>query len=223
MEVDHVAALASLATRTRSVSQTIKLGAVWGLGHTLTLLLCGGIVLVTDSVIPERLAQLLEFAVGIMLVLLGLDVLRRVITQRLHFHVHRHEEAALIHLHAHSHAGDQGPHDPRFHIHEHPQGLRLRALLVGMMHGMAGSAAIILLTLESVRSIASGLVYIVLFGLGSIIGMALLSVIIVIPLRYSEAALSRVHNGLKVFIGIATLGLGGMLMYQIGVVERLLF
>ena len=193
IEADHVAALATLATRSQSLAQTVKLGAVWGLGHTLTLLLFGGLVLALDLVMPERLAQALEFAVGIMLVLLGLDVLRRIARERVHFHIHRHADTG-VHLHAHSHAGDTAPHNPQHHEHGHPRELRVRALLVGMMHGMAGSAALILLTLETVVSPGVGLLYIALFGLGSILGMALLSVVIAIPLRYSESGLTLAHN-----------------------------
>jgi len=87
---------------------------------------------------------------------------------------------------------------------------------------MAGSAALILLTLETVRSVPLGLAYIVLFGAGSIIGMALLSAIIAVPLRYSAATLTRVHNGLKALIGGATVALGAMLIYEIGIVDGLL-
>ncbi|MGH8516794.1 MAG: urease accessory protein [Panacagrimonas sp.] len=218
IEADHVAALATLATRSQSLAQTVKLGAVWGLGHTLTLLLFGSLVLALDLVMPERLAQALEFAVGIMLVLLGLDVLRRIAGERVHFHIHRHAES-IVHLHAHSHAGDTAPHNPEHHEHGHPRALRLRALLVGMMHGMAGSAALILLTLETVVSPGVGLLYIALFGLGSILGMALLSVVIAIPLRYSESGLTLAHNTLKTLVGLATVALGGAMIYEIGAVQ----
>lgn len=221
MEADHVAAVATLATRGRSVGQTIRLGAVWGLGHTLTLLLFGGIVLTLDSVMPRQLAAGLELAVGFMLVILGLDVLRRMIRDRVHFHVHRHADD-VVHLHAHSHADEHTPHDPGLHAHGHARSLDLRALFVGMMHGMAGSAALILLTLETVRSLPLGLAYIIFFGVGSILGMALLSAIIAIPLRYSASALTRVHNGLKALIGGATVALGAMLIYEIGIVDGLL-
>lgn len=221
MEADHVAAVAALATGGRSVRQTMRLGAVWGLGHTLTLLLFGGIVLTLDSVMPRQLAAGLELAVGVMLVLLGLDVLRRMIKDRVHFHVHRHADE-VVHVHAHSHADEQAPHDPHLHTHSHSRGLNLRALLVGMMHGMAGSAALILLTLETVRSLPLGLAYIILFGAGSIFGMALLSAIIAIPLRYSARTLTRVHNGFKALIGGATVALGAMLIYEIGIVDGLL-
>ncbi len=220
-EADHVAALATLATRSQSLAQTVKLGAAWGLGHTLTLLLFGGLVLALDLVMPERLARGLEFAVGIMLLLLGLDVLRRVTRERVHFHIHRHA-ASIVHLHAHSHAGDTMPHDPEHHAHGHPRALRVRALLVGMMHGMAGSAALILLTLETVVSPGVGLLYIVLFGLGSILGMALLSVVIAIPLRYSESGLTLAHNTLVIVVGLVTVALGGAMIYEIGAVQGFL-
>ena len=221
IEADHVAALATLATRSQSLAQTVKLGAVWGLGHTLTLLLFGGLVLALDLVMPERLAQALEFAVGIMLVLLGLDVLRRIARERVHFHIHRHADTG-VHLHAHSHAGDTAPHNPQHHEHGHPRELRVRALLVGMMHGMAGSAALILLTLETVVSPGVGLLYIALFGLGSILGMALLSVVIAIPLRYSESGLTLAHNTLVILVGLATIAIGGAMIYEIGAVPGFL-
>ena len=212
LEADHLAAVAALATRSHSVAHTIRQGVVWGLGHTITLFLFGAIVLLLDSVIPQRLAQWLEFAVGVMLLLLGLDVLRRLFRERIHFHAHRHA-SGIEHFHAHAHH-DERRHDPRRHSHRHPQGFPLRALLVGLMHGMAGSAALILLTLNDVPSRWAGLVYIGLFGLGSMLGMALLSAVIAVPLRYSARAMTWLHNGLQAAIGIATITLGGYLMYE---------
>jgi cytochrome c biogenesis protein CcdA len=219
LEADHVAAVASLATRSRSVIDTCRQGAAWGVGHTLTLLVFGGLVLVVDTVIPERLAQGLELAVGLMLVLLGADVLRRLVTERVHFHLHRHGEQLHVHAHAHEPGGDHSR-DP--HAHSHPSGLPLRSLLVGMMHGMAGSAALIILTLGTVQSPWEGLAYILLFGLGSVVGMALLALAIAIPLRYSARRLTVAHNALKAVVGLATLGLGGTLVYEIGIVGGLL-
>lgn len=221
VESDHVAAVASLATRSRSVADTIRQGAAWGLGHTITLLLFGSVVLVLNLVMPERMVQVLEFLVGVMLLGLGFDVLRRLIQERIHFHLHRHHDGE-VHFHAHSHA-DEVAHDPGRHVHEHPQGFPFRALFVGLMHGMAGSAALILLTLQTVKSPLLGLLYIVLFGIGSMLGMALLSVIIAIPLRYSARGMTWLHNGLQAAIGVATLGIGAMLVYRIGWSEHLLF
>jgi ABC-type nickel/cobalt efflux system permease component RcnA len=219
MEADHVAAVASLATHSRSIGATARQGAAWGAGHALTLFLFGGFVLVMDSLVPQRFAQGLELVVGFMLVLLGADVLRRLIRDRIHFHIHQHE--TTTHFHAHSHTGGQS-HDDDPHEHEHPEKFPLRAMFVGMMHGMAGSAALIILALNSVSSIAQGVLYIALFGIGSILGMALLAAVISLPLRYSPRSLTWSHNGLKAAVGIVTIGLGGKLIYEVGVVQGLL-
>jgi ABC-type nickel/cobalt efflux system permease component RcnA len=221
VETDHVAAVASLATRSHSVHDTVRQGAAWGLGHTLTLFLFGSVVLVLDLIMPERMAQMLEFMVGLMLVALGLDVLRRLIREKIHFHLHHHDDGEA-HFHAHSHVGEED-HNPRLHDHAHPEGFPLRALLVGLMHGMAGSAALILLTLQTVKSPLLGLLYIALFGIGSMLGMALLSIIIAIPLRYSARGMTWLHNGLQVVIGTVTVGVGALLVYRIGWTEHLLF
>jgi len=213
VESDHIAAVATLATRSRSMTEALRQGAAWGVGHTLTLFLFGSIVLMLDTVMPAALAQVLELVVGIMLIGLGIDVLYRVIGEKVHFHVHRHSNGNA-HFHAHSHAGEDD-HDPDRHRHEHPAGFPIRALLVGLMHGMAGSAALILLTLQTVRSPLLGLVYIALFGLGSMIGMALLSVVIAIPLRASARGMTWLHNGLQVVVGVATVTIGTALVLEI--------
>jgi ABC-type nickel/cobalt efflux system permease component RcnA len=219
MEADHVAAVASLATRARSVGDTARQGLVWGLGHTATLFIVGVTVLLLDTMMPERLANWLELGVGIMLILLGLDVLRRLIKDRVHFHLHRHEE--VTHFHAHSHPGvrDHGA-DP--HRHVHSKGFPYRAMLVGMMHGMAGSAALIILALETVRSFWEGIFYIFIFGVGSMAGMALLAAAISLPFRYSPRGMTWLHNGLNAAVGLFTLGLGSNLVYQIGWVQGLI-
>jgi len=221
VETDHVAAVASLVTRSRSMSDTLCQGAVWGLGHTLTLFIFGSLVLLLDTVMPETLAQTLEFVVGLMLVGLGIDVLRRLQRERIHFHVHQHADDTL-HFHAHSHTGESVHPAVHHHHHERTRGFPLRALLVGMMHGMAGSAALILLTLQTVHSPLTGLLYIALFGIGSIAGMAVLSVIIAVPLRYSASSLTWVHNGLQAVIGVTTLIIGGIIVYDIGITGGLL-
>jgi ABC-type nickel/cobalt efflux system permease component RcnA len=220
LETDHVAAVASLATRSRSMGDTLRQGAVWGAGHTLTLFIFGSLVLLLDTVIPETLAQVLEFMVGLMLIGLGIDVLRRQLRERMHFHVHRHADGYL-HFHVHSHAGEQVQAAVHHHHHHHGR-FPLRALLVGMMHGMAGSAALILLTLQSVHSPLTGMLYILLFGVGSIAGMAALSAIIAVPLCYSTSSLRRAQNGLHALIGLATLYVGGMMVYHIGIAGGLL-
>jgi ABC-type nickel/cobalt efflux system permease component RcnA len=214
VEADHVAAVSSLATRAHSVRDTIRQGTAWGIGHTLTLFGIGTLVILLDTLVPERVATILELLVGIMLVGLGADVLRRLVRDRVHFHLHHHGDGTT-HFHAHSHAGETA-HDPSRHEHRHPSRLPLRALLVGLMHGMAGSAALILLTLQTVASPWTGLLYIALFGLGSTLGMALLSAAIALPLRYSARRVTWLHQGLQAAVGLTTIAIGARLVYLTG-------
>jgi hypothetical protein len=215
-DADHLAAVATLATGSRSLAHTVAQGVAWGTGHTLTLMLCGGAVLVLGAVVPARAAQALELAVGVMLVALGADALYRLRRERVHFHAHRHADG-VAHFHAHSHRAESAPHDPARHDHPHPHCFPARALLVGMVHGMAGSAALVLVSLEALRSPAWGLVYIAIFGLGSILGMAVLSVAIAVPLRLTSHRLGRAYRGLSAAVGLATVALGCYLIYRIGI------
>ncbi len=211
-EADHVAAVATLATNSRSTSQTVKLGMVWGLGHTLMLLLCTSLVFWLGTSMSEQLAKILEFFVGLMLVGLGVDVWRRLLRDRIHFHIHQHS-AQSPHVHAHSHQGESN-HALSTHAHDHPTSFPYRALFVGCMHGIAGSAALILLTMQSVISPLTGLLYVVLFGLGSVAGMAVLSVVIALPLRHSEKTFTWLHNGLHGCIGFSSMVLGFVVIYR---------
>jgi ABC-type nickel/cobalt efflux system permease component RcnA len=175
---------------------------VWGLGHTVTLSVVGAVVLGFGLDLPERFSNWLELGVAIMLVMLGADVLRRIVVHQVHVHRHVHADGE-VHVHVHSHAGGRD-HD----AHPHPEPVTLRALLVGLMHGMAGSAALIVLVLASVEDLVTGVVYIALFGLGSVVGMAALSLVISVPLRRSAQALTRFRIGLESVIGVATTGVG---------------
>lgn len=214
IEADHAAAVATLATKNYSVANTLKQGLTWGLGHTITLLLFGSMVFLLEAAVPERLANWLELAVGVMLVGLGSDVLRKIIQGRIHIHVHQHLHQPP-HLHAHSHGGEIN-HQTTDHHHSHSTAFPYRALFVGLMHGMAGSAALILLTLQQTVSPLQGIIYIATFGLGSMLGMATLSMVIAIPLRYSSRSIRWLHNGLQVSIGALTIVLGLMLIYTTG-------
>jgi hypothetical protein len=219
-EVDHLAAVATLATRQSSLTQTLRQGVAWGIGHTLTLVLFGGVVLWLGQAISPRLGQALETAVGIMLVLLGADVLRRLVRDRIHFHIHRHRPGT-VHVHAHSHRGE-GRHEESAHRHAHPKRWPVRALAVGMMHGLAGSAALVVLALQSMPSVGLGVGYIALFGLGSIAGMALLSVAIAVPLKLSSSYLTRMHRATTALVGAFSCALGVAMVVEIGYLKALL-
>jgi ABC-type nickel/cobalt efflux system permease component RcnA len=165
LEADHLAAVASLATRSKGMRQTVFQGMAWGLGHTLMLLAAGGVCLLLRAAISARLAAGLEGAVGVMLLVLGADVLIRLRRRRIHFHVHRHDDGT-VHFHAHGHAPEEA-HDRDHHHHAHGEGFPLRALLVGLVHGLAGSAALLLVTLTTLSSAWLGLAYIPVFALRS--------------------------------------------------------
>ena len=219
-EADHLAAVATLATREGSLGQTLRQGVAWGIGHTVTLMLFGGAVLGLGGAISTDLDQALETAVGAMLIVLGADVLRRLVRDRIHFHAHRHD-ARRAHFHAHSHRGD-GPHRASAHRHAHPRRWPVRALAVGVMHGLAGSAALVVLTMQTMPSVGLGLGYIALFGLGSIGGMALLSIVIAVPLKLSSAYLTRAHHAMTAIVGVCTCALGIAMIVQIGYLKALL-
>ena len=124
--------------------------------------------------------------------------------------MHRHDSDTL-HFHAHSHRGE-GAHGASAHDHDHR--FPLRALVIGLVHGMAGSAALILTTLESVETVALGLVYIALFGIGSVVGMACLSVVISLPMRLSSKRLTWAHNCLQAVIGACKLAIGAAIVLR---------
>ena len=211
-EADHLAAVASLATRSRSLRSGLLQGTAWGLGHTLTLLLVGGACLVLGQAIPEGWAAGLEALVGVMLLALGVDVLRRSRRERVHVHVHQHGDGTR-HWHVHAHATEP-VHDPARHEHAHPARLPLRAIVVGLVHGLAGSAALFLLTLQTVPSVGQGLAYIALFGVGSILGMAALSAVIMVPLRATSHLMARVQGALEATVGLATVAIGIKILYE---------
>ncbi|WP_050420941.1 urease accessory protein [Bradyrhizobium tropiciagri] len=204
LEPDHIAAVSSIAARRSHVGDIVKHGLTWGLGHTLTLFIFAGVAILLGRAIPETVSQPIETAVGVMLVGLGAHVWWRLWRDRVHFHSHSHGDTT--HFHAHSHAGETGPHVSVVHSHAH--GFRWRTLLVGLMHGMAGSAALLVLTVSQAPSPAIGLGYVALFGVGSMIGMGVLSSVIAVPLAASARWLTWANRGLQMAVGAVTIAIG---------------
>jgi ABC-type nickel/cobalt efflux system permease component RcnA len=209
LEADHLAAVATLARESRGVRESAFRGAVWGLGHTLTLFLVGGVCLLLGGVMPDGFARAAEAGVGAMLVVLGVQVFVRMRSQGVHVHAHRHDDGT-VHLHAHSHppAADH----PAEHRHSHRTSFPRRALVIGLVHGLAGSAALLLLALETTTSPWVGLLYIGVFGLGSVIGMAVLSAAIAVPFAATlgdrAVWLTRVYRGLEAAVGVTAVAVG---------------
>ena len=213
LEADHIAAVTSIAARETTVKRAVTHGAAWGLGHTLTLMAVAGGVVVLGTTIDAQIAAYLEAVVGVMLIGLGGHLLYRLWRDRIHFHVHRHTGGAA-HFHAHSHKGEAQAHKKSSHDHTHPRRLPVRTVLVGMMHGLAGSAALLILTASTVDSPALGIIYIALFGIGSIAGMAALSAVIAVPMSYSARFVTWANRSLQAGVAVATAGLGIWIVIQ---------
>jgi cytochrome c biogenesis protein CcdA len=210
LEADHIAAVSSIAARRTDVRDIVKHGLTWGLGHTLTLFVFAGVAILLGHAIPESMARPLETAVGIMLVGLGAHVLWRLWRDRVHFHQHGHGDGTT-HIHLHSHANEAAPH--RRNAHQHQHGFRWRSLLVGLMHGMAGSAALLILAVSQVANPVSGILYVLLFGIGSMLGMGALSVVIAVPLAVSARWLTWANRTLQGGVGVITVAIGAMTIY----------
>ncbi len=211
LEADHIAAVSSIAARRTDVRDIVKHGLTWGLGHTLMLFALAGAAILLGQAIPDHLARPLETAVGLMLIGLGAHVLWRLWRDRVHFHQHSHGDGTT-HIHVHSHVNETVPHRSSAHLHAH--GFRWRSLLIGLMHGMAGSAALLVLAMSQVTNPVYGMFYVLLFGIGSMLGMGALSVVIAVPLAVSAQWLTWANRALQGSVGVITIGIGAMTIYS---------
>jgi high-affinity nickel permease len=209
LEADHIAAVSSIAARRSDISDIVKHGLTWGLGHTLTLFIFAGLAILLGHAIPDTLARPIEAAVGVMLIGLGAHVLWRLWRDRVHFHAHRHGDGTR-HIHLHSHAGETVAHgvSAHAHAHVHVDRFRWRTLLVGLMHGMAGSAALLVLAVSQAASPGVAVAYVLLFGIGSMLGMGALSAVIAVPLAVSARWLTWANRGLQGAVGVVTIAVG---------------
>ncbi|MFT4716350.1 MAG: cytochrome c biogenesis protein CcdA [Paracoccaceae bacterium] len=212
-EADHLAALTSLVSGKTKKTSILRHGAFWGFGHSITLLVVGGIVLATGATVSAQVSLSLELLVGLMLVFLGGHVLFRLYRERAHFHKHGHNDGTT-HFHLHSHKDQPQAHDPAHHRHRHPDHAVKRALAVGMMHGAAGSAALVLVAAAAIDTPMLGFFYIVLFGVGSIFGMAAMSLLIAAPLAWTAKVMTQANGVLQIVIGLVTIGVGAGLIWE---------
>ncbi|HNQ14970.1 MAG TPA: hypothetical protein PKM58_05360 [Pyrinomonadaceae bacterium] len=214
---DHLAAVSTIVAERKSLWSSALVGGLWGVGHTISLLIAGMIVLLLDFEISERMERALEFAVGIMLLLLGANVLRKLLTGgTLHFHSHEH--GAREHAHPHIHGAKQT--DPA-NTH-HGLSFSPRSIVIGMVHGLAGSAGLMLFVVPTIESKIVGLLYIVIFGIGSIGGMMIMSFLVGLPFHLTASKFNRINTYLQLAAGIGGIVVGLSVMYEKGVTEGLL-
>lgn len=216
VESDHLAAVSTIVSERKGLLSSTIVGGIWGLGHTVSLVVAGIFVLLLDFHISEQNERFLEFCVGVMLVLLGLNVVRKLLHgDELHFHAHKHHG----HRHAHPHIHKPGRDDEK-HTH-HGFSFSPRPLIIGMVHGLAGSAALMLLVIPTIESRFVGLPYIVVFGVGSIAGMMLMSFLVGLPFYLTALRFNRFNLLLQSIAGLFSVGLGLIIIYEKGITENL--
>ena len=222
LDADHLAAVAALGASKDGLRRALANGLSWGIGHALAIGAAGGVALALRSAVPHRLAILFELAASVMLVFLGGLALRGALRDRLHVHEHRHDGVTHAHLHFHAarHATDvghaEGAAAPAAHRHPHPARLALRPFVVGCVHGLAGSAALALLVLASVPTVLGGCLYLLFFGAGTTLGMAVMSVLLGVPLVLAQRSTVGVTFALRAAAGVGSLAVGLDLAYRTG-------
>jgi len=206
LDTDHVAAVSIVLARRPSVRASGMIGLSWGLGHALVLLLVGSVVLALRIEVPEFIAHAAEFGVGMMLVVLGSILAVKLSKERWHFHPHEHDGERHLHIHSHRLNAD----------HHHPHWLRdsIQPLCIGMVHGLAGSAALLLVVLSTVKNMMVGLLYIAIFGVGSILGMILIGLVISVPVLWSLSVGRHVFLAVQGMASLGSIALGILIMVQ---------
>ena len=213
IEADHLAAVSAIVSEHKNVLTASIIGGFWGVGHTISLFVVGALVIFVKVQISESTEGLLEGFVGVMLVLLGVNAIRKIFTaKKIHTHTHEHDGHEHSHIHIHREEKAEAPHH-RF---------APRSVAVGMIHGLAGSGALMLLVLATIPSPLLGLAYIALFALGALGGMMAMSALIALPALLAAHRFERARGGLRLLAGALSIGVGLFVVYEIGVVEGLL-
>lgn len=223
-EIDHIIAVSAVVSEQRKLARSLVVGALWGAGHTASLVVAGIVVLALRVAIPARVADWLEFGVALMIIGLGLSALARTLRrQRADAHIHRHRHDGLSHVHIHFHERGSEHTAPAAAtapapVHSHALArVGFKPFVVGAVHGLAGSAALTLLVLAQIDSTALGLLYLAVFGLGSISGMVLMSGLIGLPFALAARRLSGFHYGLQTIAGVVSIVFGLWYSYHTSV------
>jgi ABC-type nickel/cobalt efflux system permease component RcnA len=202
LDADHLVAVSTLVGRGRSLSRSAAVGALWGLGHTAALLVAAGAVVALRLTISPRVADALETCVGVMLIVLGGDLLVRALRGELRVHSHPHVHQGGMHRHLHVHVPPVATHE---HAHDGP--IR-RPFLVGVVHGLAGSAAVMLAVLGTIGNAWSALLYVLIFGCGTVIGMLALSTVLGVPFVLGARGPGPLANRLQLVVGLGAVAFG---------------
>jgi len=217
LDADHLVAVSTIVGRERSMWKSSWVGAVWGMGHTASLFVAALAVIVLRISISPTVALSLEFCVGLMLMVLGADLLRRVVRGdvAVHSHAHTHGDAEQhVHLHVHAPLGAVDG-----HAHH---GVGRRPFFVGLVHGLAGSAALMLFVLSTISSPWAALLYVLIFGAGTIGGMLVMSGMIGLPFAVASRYLSALVGRIQLAVGLGSLAFGVLYTWRVAVSDGLL-
>ncbi|MGH2402026.1 MAG: high-affinity nickel-transport family protein [Candidatus Limnocylindria bacterium] len=221
-DADHVIAVTTILNRSRRFLDTTLIGALWGLGHTITVVLVGVLIIVFNVVIPPPVGLAMEFAVALMLIGLGILNLTgglRSLTERMTppapLHAHEHDHGGASHGHLHGHGEQRGLLETfgRYQL--------IRPVVVGLVHGLAGSAAVALLVLATIQDTGTALAYLFIFCVGVAAGMAVLTTVIGLPFMVSRRRSAQINRWLTIGSGVLSLAFGLLLAYEIGIVGGL--
>jgi high-affinity nickel-transport protein len=221
-DADHVIAVTTILNRSKRILDTTLIGVLWGLGHTITVVVVGVLIIVFNVVIPPPVGLAMEFAVALMLI--GLGILN--LTGSLRSLTERLTPPAPLHAHDHGHSGTSHGH---LHGHGEERGLvatlgpyqLIRPVVVGLVHGLAGSAAVALLVLATIQDTGTAIVYLVIFCIGVAAGMAVLTTVIGLPFMVSRRRSAQVNRWLTIGSGLLSLAFGLLLAYEVGIVGGL--
>jgi high-affinity nickel permease len=231
-DADHVIAVSTIVSRERSVRHSAMIGAMWGLGHTLTILVVGAAIILFNVVISPRLGLTMELSVGAMLILLGLYNLagfnrkvQQIAAPEVHAHAHTHGDYVHDHVHGHTPAAHSHEHTPLTLMDRVFGKLSLyqifRPLIVGIVHGLAGSAAIALLVLTTIHNSRWAVAYLLIFGVGTIAGMMVITIAMASAIHYTQSRSAWLNRRLGAAAGFISLAFGLFITYQIGFVDGL--
>lgn len=210
LDPDHVVAVSTIVSEHNSLARSSLVGTFWGLGHSASLFAAGLVIILLRVSIPEHVLPWMEAPVAAMLIFLGISATRRALRERgLRIHTHVHEHGDEPHAHVHVHLGDE-------HNHAHRMfKLGRKPFAVGLVHGVAGSAALTLLVLAQIPSIALGLVYMVVFGIGSIGGMLTMSAMISVPFVLTARRFQAINSVIRLSAGLFSLAFGLMIAWEL--------
>ncbi|MBA2705147.1 MAG: hypothetical protein H0U60_15020 [Blastocatellia bacterium] len=220
-EIDHIVAVSAIVSEQRKISRAAFVGGLWGAGHTASLVAVGVIVLGLRIAIPDSIAAWLEFAVALMIISLGVIAIIRTLRSRNSIHIHQHDHDDALHTHIHFHEQGHEAGVQARHSHDVKR-IGLKPVIIGAMHGLAGSAALTLLVLTQVNSVVLGLLYLAVFGLGSIVGMLLMSGLMGLPFALSSRRLGTVHYGFQMLAGGLSIAFGIWYAYVTGFASGLI-